>query len=167
MVSEPGEATVSPGSPTAGSIMRTEFVVVSPDTEVVKLASLMITNGQRALPVMEDEELIGIVTEYDLITREADVEVPSVFPFLDALFVADAGRDFDEDMRHVLATTAADLMSSPVQTINAEASLGEVATVMIERGVSCLPVTATDSSLLGIVSRAELIQLVADLDSAD
>jgi CBS domain-containing protein len=88
-----------------------------------------------------------------------------VVPWLDAIFVADAGSDFDDDLRHVLAVTAGDLMSAPVYNIRASATLEQLATLMVERRVNPVPVVADDLRLVGIVSRADLVRVIARLES--
>ncbi|HET8522250.1 MAG TPA: CBS domain-containing protein, partial [Thermomicrobiales bacterium] len=97
--------------------------------------------------------------------REAHVDVPPVIPILDGLFVADAGRDFNEDLRRVLAVTAAQLMTSPVYNIRSSATLEQVATLMLDRKINPVPVVDDNLQLVGIVSRADLVRVIARLES--
>ena len=59
------------GSPyvpqTAGTIMRKHPVCVSPDTELFTLASILVSHGYRHLPVVDDGELVGIVSRRDIL----------------------------------------------------------------------------------------------------
>ena len=151
---------------TVAEVMRTEVPTVEPGTSIAAVARLLAEHGLPGVPVVDDGELVGIVTEADLVLREADVTVPTVVPFLDALFVADAGRDFDEDLRHVLAVTAGDLMSAPVYNIKSSATLTQVATLMIDRRVNPVPVVDENLNLVGIVSRADLVRVIARLETA-
>ena len=150
--------------PIVASIMREEVPTVAPDTPVATVARLMADHGLRGVPVVDDGEIVGIVTEADLIAREAEVEVPPIVPFLDALFVADGGRDFDDELRHVLAATAGDLMTSPVYNIRSRATLGQVASLMVERAISTVPVVDDDLNLVGIVTRGDLVRVIAQLE---
>jgi CBS domain-containing protein len=153
--------------PTVADIMRRDVPVVAPTDSIAVVARLMADNGLPGLPVVDDDELVGIVTEADIVSREADVAVPTVVPFFDAIVVADAGRPFDDDLRRVLAVTAGDLMTSPVYNIRASASLTELATLMLERRVNPVPVVDDDDlTLVGIVSRADLVRIVATLEAA-
>jgi CBS domain-containing protein len=146
-------------------IMRPNVPVVSPGDSVATVARLMAESGLPGVPVMDHDEIVGIVTEADIITREANVEVPPVIPILDGLFVADAGRDFNEDLRRVLAVTAAQLMTSPVYNIRSSATLEQVATLMLDRKVNPVPVVDDNLRLVGIVSRADLVRVIARLES--
>lgn len=57
-------------------------------------------------------------------------------------------------MKHVLAR---EIMTSPVFTIPPETPFRDIAALMLERGVSGLPVVDTDGQILGIVSEADLL----------
>ena len=152
---------------TVALLMRTDVPVVAPDDSIATVARLMAEHNLPGLPVVEAGEIVGIVTEADLVAREADVTMPTVVPFLDAIFVADAGRDFDEDLRRVLAVTAGELMSSPVYNIRASATLQQLATLMVEQRVNPVPVVDDDLRLVGIVSRADLVRVIARLEQTD
>ena len=149
---------------TVAELMRTEVPVVGPDDSVATVARLMTEHDLPGLPVVAAGEIVGIVTEADLVAREADVTVPTVVPFLDAIFVADAGRDFDEELRRVLAVTAGELMSAPVYSIRVSATLEQVASLMVEQRVNPVPVVDDESNLVGIVSRADLVRVIARLE---
>ena len=146
--------------------MRTDVPAVPPTATVATVANLMAQSGLPGIPVVDAGEIVGIVTEADLIAREADVDVPSVVPFLDAILVADGGRDFEEELRHVLGTTAADLMTSPVFNILATATLTQLATLMVDEGINPVPVLNEDRTLVGIVSRADLVKVIARLEQS-
>ena len=151
--------------PTVAGIMRPEVQTVSPDTPVAVVAKLLADEGLSGVPVVENDTLIGIVTEADIIAREADVEVPTPVPFLDAIFMVNAGRDFDEELRRVTAVTARDLMTSPVINIRGSATLTQLATLMIDERVNPVPVVDDELNLVGIVSRADLVRVIARLES--
>lgn len=153
--------------PTVADIMRTDVPIVAPDDSIATVARLMAVSGLPGVPVIEDGEIVGIITESDMIAREADVEIPTPVPFLDTIFTIDWGRDFEEDLRHVLAVTARDLMTHPVINIKQSATLQQLATVMIDERVNPVPVLNDDLELVGIVSRADLVRVIAKLESVD
>jgi len=158
-----GDSTAA--EPTVADIMRTDVPFVAPDDPIATVARLMAVSGLPGVPVVKDGAIIGIVTETDLIVREADVEVPTPVPFLDAIFMLDGGRDFDDDMRHVLAVTARDLMTSPVFNIKQSATIGQLATLIVDERVNPVPVVGDDLELVGIVSRADLVRVIAKLEN--
>lgn len=153
-----------PPETTVAALMRTDVPIVSPDASIASVAQIMARSGLPGVPVVADGTIVGIVTETDLIARQADVEAPTVVPILDALFVADGGRDYEEDLRHVLAVTAGELMTAPVFNIRASATLEQVATLMIDEHVNPVPVVDDDFNLVGIVTRADIVRLIARLE---
>jgi CBS domain-containing protein len=150
---------------TVRDLMRHDVPTVATADSIATVARLLAETGLPGIPVVDGGEIVGIVTEKDLIAREADVEVPTPLPFLDAIFVLDGGRDFDEDLRHVLAVTAGQLMTSPVFNILETATLSQVATLMVDEGVNPVPVVDRERRLVGIVSRSDLVRVIARLES--
>jgi CBS domain-containing protein len=146
-------------------VMRREVPVASLSTPVAELARLMVDHRVPGVPIVEDGELVGIVTEADLIQREADVDLPAVGTLLDAVIVADAGTPFEDELRRVLATTAGQLMSSPVISIRDIATLSELATLMIRRRINPVPVVNKDRRIVGLATRTGLVEMIARLES--
>lgn len=147
-------------------IMSTRVPTVAPTDSVGTIARLLGEHRVPGVPVVtEDGEIVGIVTEGDIVERDAEVSVPSFFSFFDAVIEIDGGRPFPEEMRHALAMTAEDLMSSPVFNILPTATLTELATLMIQENVNPVPVVTDNLELIGIVSRADLVRIIAKLES--
>ena len=165
------------------SIMRKKVPVVAPEDTVGTVASMMANSDVPGVLVVDDGELLGIITESDIVTRKAEVDFPETVSFLGGYFRAgrlqlpwnrethDDASDFDHEMRRVLATTARDLMTSPVINIDKDANVIDLATIMIEHNVNPVPVVTDDNKLVGIVSRKDLVKLIAteqqDDDPAD
>jgi CBS domain-containing protein len=155
------------------SIMRKKVPVVDPDATVGTVASMLTRSEVPGVLVVEDGELLGIITESDIVMRKADVDFPETVSFLGGYFRAgrlqlpwnredhDDASDFDHEMRRVLATTARDLMSSPVINIDRDANIHDLATIMIEHNVNPVPVVTSDNKIVGIVSRKDLVKLIA------
>lgn len=154
------------GGVTVAQIMRELVPAVGPDDSIAVVARTISEHGLPGVPVVANGELLGIVTEGDIVFREAEVSVPSVTPFFDAMLVADAGTPFEDDLRRALAVTAGQLMTAPVYTIRDRATLQEVATLMNERRVNPVPVVDDSNTIVGIVTRADLVRIVARLEQA-
>jgi CBS domain-containing protein len=145
--------------------MRTDVTKVAPTDTVAKVAQALAQSGVSGVPVIEDGEVIGIITETDLVRRQAEISMPDYVSFWDRIFVLDAGPDYDDDIRHVLATDARSLMTAPVYNIRDNATLEEAATVMIDRDLGTLPVLDHDNTLVGIVTRKDLVKMIAKLEN--
>jgi CBS domain-containing protein len=143
-----------------GEIMTRDVVTAASETTVSELARLLWINNVSGLPVVDGERrVVGIVSESDLLVRNAHLQVPTYVRVLDALIPLSNTRRFDEDLRKALGSTAADIMTSPVVTIDPDAELVEAATLMMDRHINRLPVVE-DDRLVGIVSRADFVRLM-------
>ena len=152
--------------PSVRDVMRSEVPTASPSTPIAELARLMVEHRVPGLPVIAGGELVGIVTEADLIQREATVDMPSIATFFDAVIVADGGTPFEEEFRRVVATTAEELMSAPVISIRDSATVAELATLMLQQRVNPVPVVDDDRKIIGLATRSGLVELIARLESA-
>ena len=149
---------------TVRDVMRAEVPVASPGTTIAELARLMVEYRVPGLPVVDEGVLVGIVTEADLIQREATVDMPSVVTFLDAVIVADGGTPFEEELRRVVATTAEELMTTPVISIREIATVSELATLMLQQRINPIPVVNDARQIVGLATRSGLIELIARLE---
>ncbi len=163
----PAEDAAATPEPLVREIMRTDVQIVPPDATIATIARLMADNRLAGVPVVENDQVIGIVTEADIIARQIDITVPLAYPFWDAIFIADAGPDFGDELRKVLAVTARDLMSSPVINIRQRATLSQLATLILDEKVNPVPVLDDDYHLVGIVSRADLVRIIASLENRE
>lgn len=152
------------GEQSVKEVMRREVPIAGPTASVGDLARLMVDHRVPGVPIIENDELVGIVTEGDLIQREADVDIPAVATLFDAILMADAGEPFEEELRHVLATTAGELMSSPVVSIRDIATLSELATLMMQQRVNPVPVVDESRRIVGLATRTGLVEMIARLE---
>jgi len=131
-------------------LMTTDPLTVTPDTLLKEAARTMVRQRVSGLPVIRDGDLVGIVTEGDFLRQEANRDQPYRFSLLDALF--GEGRVDPPAVEMV-----AEVMTESVITINPEATIGEAARVMANRRVKRLPVMDEDGDLIGIISRADVV----------
>ncbi|MCD6291467.1 MAG: CBS domain-containing protein [Anaerolineae bacterium] len=148
-------------------IMSRDVKTVSPDTPVQEIIRMFRDYAVSGLPVVdEDGKLVGIVTEMDLIRRHARPHAPIYFPILDARIPLGRESEYRETIRRILATTARELMTSPVQTVLPNMDVIDLATLMVERGINPVPVVE-NGQLIGIVSRTDLLRVIEEFEAPD
>ncbi|MEW5959151.1 MAG: CBS domain-containing protein [Chloroflexota bacterium] len=144
-----------------GDIMTTAVVKVRPDTRVDQIARLMADHDISGLPVVDDNDrVLGVVTELDMIVRNTRFKVPNFIMILDSIIYLETPQHFRERLEHMLGVTAKEIMSKPAVTITPEATIEELARLMVERRMNPIPVVA-DERLVGIISRFDIIRLMA------
>jgi predicted transcriptional regulator len=66
-------------------------------------------------------------------------------------------------MRRVTAITVEQLMSHPVLSLTHGATIRDAATLLFERKFTSAPVVDSAGSLIGIVSQADIVRMVAEV----
>lgn len=151
---------------TVADIMTRDVISVRPDTPIRDVAKLFLAHGISGVPVVDaDGSLAGIISEADLIIREANLHFPSYLQILDTFIIFGDRKRYDEEVRKVLASTAEQVMTTEVFTTRPDAELGEVARVMFEEKINRLPVLDGDR-VVGIISRHDIIrQMVEEMEA--
>jgi CBS-domain-containing membrane protein len=143
-------------------VMETVITTVRPETPVAEIIDLLLDAPFRALPVVDAQRrLQGIIGTADLIAA-------GVFPLRRGLMRAAFALDTQTAetvetplaQARISAATAQEVMNRRVRTIGPETPIRNAAHLMLETGLRRLPVVAQDNTLLGIVTRADLLQVV-------
>jgi CBS domain-containing protein len=120
-------------------IMTTDVRICTPDTTVAEAAPMMWDGDCGILPVVDDGELIGVVTDRDM-------------------YIALATRNARASQLRVGAVA-----TNKIATCAPEDDVHAALTVMREARVRRLPVVGFGATLLGIVSINDIL-LAADAD---
>ncbi len=131
-------------------LMTTEPVTTTPETPLKEAARLMVKHRISGLPVVQGGKVVGIVTEGDFLRQEANRDQPYRFGLLEALFGEGSAQPPS-------AETVGQVMTEPVLTVSPEATVSEAARIMASRRVKRLPVVSPDGVLLGVISRADVV----------
>ena len=143
-------------------VMTTDVVKVHPETNVSEIARLMSEHDISGLPVVDEaDRVLGVVTEMDMMIRNTQFKMPAFIAFLDAIIYLETPGHYRERVERVLGTTAGEIMSEPAVTIGPNASIEELAELMVDRRMNPVPVVE-DGRLVGIVSRSDIIRLMAE-----
>lgn len=134
------------------NVMTRDVVTVTDTTPFAELVRKMAEHGVSALPVLDqDERLVGIVSEADLLRKEEYQDERNGRHLLE-------GRGRRAARAKAAGRTAADLMTSPVVTIDSDATIPEAARLLARHRIKRLPVV-DDGRLIGIASRSDLLRL--------
>lgn len=146
---------------TAKDIMTKHVITVKPDTSIEELARILMENRISGAPVVDNEDnLVGIVTENDLISQNKRLHIPTVFRLFDALIMLERPKKIEEEIKRLTATRVWDICTKNVITVNENTSLEEIATIMSEKKVHLIPVME-DKKIAGIIGKADLIKAMA------
>lgn len=139
-------------------VMHTDWPTLGPENTVEDAVKLFAEARLSGAPVVEGEELVGIVTEGDLIFQDAEVKAPG---FLDILGGIVPLGDWEEYRREVIKSagvTVGEVMTREPTSITLEDTLTEAATLMAEERRKLLPVVE-DETLRGVITRMDILTL--------
>jgi CBS domain-containing protein len=112
-------------------VMTEDVATASPDTTLEEIATMMKNEDTGAIPIVEDDELVGIITDRDIVIR----------------CVAE-GKDPSE-------VSADDILTDDLDTVDPNTDVEEALDIMGRRQIRRLPVVE-DGSLVGMVSIGDL-----------
>jgi CBS domain-containing protein len=136
---------------TVKDVMTTSVVAVRENADFKEMVSALRSRRVSAFPVLDAaDRVIGVVSEADLLLKEAAPEPP---PGLVRL----AWRLTERSK--AAGVTAAEVMTRPAVTIGQDAPVAEAAQRMQSRRVKRLPVVDDGGRLRGIVSRADVLSV--------
>jgi len=142
----------------AKDIMNTTVISVSPDTTVEELGRLFIEKGISGAPVIDaGNKLYGVVTENDLIKQNERFHIPTMVRLFDAFIPLEGSSFIEDEIRRMSASKVSEICTKKVITVNPEASLQDVATIMSERGVHHLPVVES-GKVVGVIGKMDVIR---------
>jgi CBS domain-containing protein len=139
-------------------ISHAEWPTLRPDETVEGAIKLFAESGISGAPVVENGRLVGIVTEGDLIFRDADIKAPGFLDILGGFIPLGSWDEYRKEALKSAGVTVDEVMSRKLITISPEASLAEASTIMADKRVKILPV-AEDDILHGVITRMDILTL--------
>jgi CBS-domain-containing membrane protein len=138
---------------TVADVMSTNVISANPQDSFAQLAMMLRNAAIRAVPVVDDDDrLCGVVSEADLMAAVAHAEG------------GDARRWWRP--RHIRrrspqakagATTAAELMTTDVETVSPATRLPAAARTMMDRQLSWVPVCDEAGRVVGVLGRRDVL----------
>ncbi|MEM1660242.1 MAG: CBS domain-containing protein [Candidatus Bathyarchaeia archaeon] len=120
-------------------VMTKNVKVVRPDSSVREVVATMNKFNIGSIVVVQGDRPVGIITERDILRRIVE---PCLAPEM---------------------LTARQVMTSPVITIDENASMDEAARLMAKKGVKKLLVTRGNDQLVGILTFTDIVTKVPEM----
>jgi len=139
-------------------VVHEEWPTLGPDETVEAAIKLFAESSISGAPVVDNGRLVGIVTEGDLIFRDADVKAPGFLDILGGMIPLGSWDEYRNEALKSAGVSVDEVMSSDPITISPDATLAEASTIMAEKRVKILPVTEGDV-LRGVITRMDILVL--------
>jgi CBS domain-containing protein len=149
-------------------VMNPNVVFCKPDDTVREAAKILKENNISGAPVLEDGQLVGIISEADLlellvVPEKGNLWLPSPFEVIEVpIRELLSWEETKKMLSDVGSTSVEEIMTKDVHTISSGASVEEASEHMVRHRINRLPVME-DSNVVGIVTRGDIIEGLAKL----
>lgn len=147
---------------TAKEIMVKDVITVKLDTTIEELSDILLENGISGAPVVDDDNrLLGVVSEADIIVKDADLHFPRVFKLLGGIIYLESLNKFKKDLFKHMATKVKDIMTDKVKTARADTPVNKIANIMLEKNINRVPVVDDQNRVIGIIARSDIVRSIS------
>ncbi|MBD2772804.1 CBS domain-containing protein [Iningainema tapete] len=149
-------------SKTVADVMTRNPTVVKRETPLKEAIQILAQQHISGLSVVDDAlQLIGIISETDLMWQETGVTPPAYIMFLDSVIYLQNPVTYDRDLHKALAQTVGELMSVNPVTTSPDKTITEAAKIIQEHKVHQLPVLDSAGQVVGMLTLSNIIQAMA------
>ena len=146
----------------ARDIMTREVVAIKPENSILQAAQIIFDHHWDGLPVVDAENrLIGILTQYDMVTKGTNIHLPTFLQLMSQLpvYKKDHGA-LKPELQNIVTLTVRDIMNPDPLLLQEDSSVEDVARTFAEHHrVNPIPIVDAQKKLVGIISRYDLIKL--------
>jgi CBS domain-containing protein len=144
----------------ARDVMVRDVVTVTPDADIEEAIKLLIAHDISALPVVDgDANLVGIISEADLIQRP-EIGTEKRRPW--SLEAVTPAATLADEFAKAYGKKVREMMTKHVVSATEDTPLSEIAALLERKRIKRVPITR-DGKVVGVVSRANLIQALASV----
>ena len=134
-----------------------EPLTVAPGDSLRSLAELLLEHHSDGACVVEEGALAGVVTSMDLVFQEKQVHLPSILSFMDFAIPLESPAKFQAEMDKIAGTKVSEIMSTKAITAAPETLVSEIATKMVEKHLTLVPIVDA-GQLVGVVTKPALLR---------
>lgn len=150
---------------TVADVMSREPITVKTQTPLNEAIKILAEKNFSGLPVVDDNgQLVGMISETDLMWQETGVNPPPYIMFLDSVIYLQNPGQYERELHKALGQTVGEVMSLNPITISANKSLKEAAQAMHDHKIHRLPVLGEDEQIIGIITRGDIVRTMATQD---
>lgn len=143
---------------TAGDVMTRDVKTVKKETTIRELAELFNRHRISSAPVVDDNgEMIGIVTETDLIEQDKNLHIPTVISLFDWVIYLESDKKFEKELKKMTGQTVGEIYSEEFVKVTPATPVSDVADILSSRKMNAIPVL-DGNRIVGIVARIDLIR---------
>ena len=150
-------------SKTVGETMTPDPITVSPSTDLQDAIRLLADHRISGLPVIDEQkQLVGVISDTDLMWQESGVDAPPYIMLLDSIIYLQNPARHEKEIHKALGQTVGEVMNDIPISILPNQTLREAAHLMNEKKIRRLPVISVDNrQLIGVITQGDIIRAMA------
>lgn len=142
-------------------IMETNVHYLTEDMDIQSVVLELYNSGVSGMPVInKDKEVVGMLTEADLLSKEKEPRLPSYVDILGNIIFIEGVQRYEEELKKIAAIKVGEIMTRKVMVVKEEDEAEKVAKIMVDGGVNRVPVVNNANRLVGIISRHDMLKLL-------
>jgi CBS domain-containing membrane protein len=136
------------------NVMTMQVVSVDRNAPLVEVASLLADKGVSGVPVVDEyQRVVGVISEKDFIFQMSSESTGSFMAVI-AHCLTNKGCVAIS----IRKQKAKDIMTSPAITVHDETPISKIGEIFSEKSINRVPVIGENDELVGIVTRADILQ---------
>lgn len=142
---------------TAKDVMNTKIITINKETNLKEIIDIMKDKGIGELPVVEDGNVLGVVTRDDLLTKQEEAPLPPVIAFWDVLITLPTSKAFVEKINKITGYRALEIMTKEFLAVSEDERMDRIVTEIVEKKFGYAIVKDNNGKLSGIITKTDLI----------
>lgn len=137
-------------------VINRDVQTITRETLVGEIVSIMKEKRLGKLPVLDGDQIVGVVTRDDILVKQGKSPVPPVIAFWEIMIALPNSKGFKEKMKKFISFKAENIMEKDFYTADIDADLEGVVSEMLDKGYNYALVLENEK-LVGIVTKSDLI----------
>lgn len=152
----------------AKDIMTKEVFSVNENDTVDTVIKLLLEKEISGAPVVDSENrLVGVISEGDLIYKSKTFHFPLYYSIFDSYIFLEKPSIIEDQLEKMTGYKVKDVMTKDVISVNEDATINKMATIMTEKDINRIPVVDNENKLVGIVARRDIIRSYSESSEED
>lgn len=143
----------------AKDIMNKNVISVKGTDKIEFVTKVLLQNRISGVPVVDSgNNVIGIVSESDLIFKAKDVKLPYYLPLLGGYILLDSIKKFENELVKMSAYKVEQVMNKSIIKVCEETEVSEVTETLVKERINRVPVVDENDKLVGIITRSDILK---------
>lgn len=142
---------------TLNEVMTKNIITVSPETNLPELLSIMKDKKVGKLPVISNDEVVGVVTRDDLLIKKETAPCVPIIAINDLLLTLPSSKFFKSKLDKITGYKANELMRTDILKVEVETPLDKVVSDILEKNYE-FALVFKNNQLIGLITKSNLIE---------